>query len=111
LLADIDRKHKSQLDEVRQELAVLKGQLAELRVEAKLRGSLDDMEARLLRMEARPTSARLKSITGWKRRTACSYVGCGCRTQKNAQGGMRVLAGAVEWYSAVASAAAKFANC
>jgi len=62
-----ERKTRQKLEAehsvTRQELAALKNEVAELRGELKTRAALAEMEARLMRMEATPTSARLKTVS------------------------------------------------
>jgi hypothetical protein len=60
LLGPIEKQHKAALYELRVELAALKGELAELRAEAKVRGALDDVQARLDMLETPP---RLKTVS------------------------------------------------
>ncbi len=58
VIAPIEKKHRAALDALRAEVALLKSEVAELRAEAKLRGSLDDLQARLAKLETPP---RLKA--------------------------------------------------
>ena len=48
---------------VRQELAALKSEVAELRAEAKVRGTVDDLQARLDQIEQYGNRPVLKAIT------------------------------------------------
>ena len=58
VLGPIEKKHRVALDELRTEVAALRNELAECRAEAKVRGSLDDVQARLAKLETPP---RLKA--------------------------------------------------
>ena len=61
---DARQKAEVEIAVVKQELAALKTEVAELRGELKTRSALADMEARLARMEAPSSPARLKTIAG-----------------------------------------------
>ena len=54
MLAGVEKKHKAALDELRTEVAALRNELAECRAEAKVRGTLDDVQARLAKLETPP---------------------------------------------------------
>jgi len=65
VLVDIEKQQKAAIDDVRQELATLRNELAELRGEAKLRGSLDAVTERLDRIEQERSARQpLKAISG-----------------------------------------------
>ena len=57
VLAPIEKEHKAALDELRAEVAALKSELSELRAEAKVRSAIDDVQARLAKLET-PTRLR-----------------------------------------------------
>ena len=58
-LAPVATKHRAALDELCAEVAVLRNEFAEYRAEAKVRGALDDVQARLAKLETPP---RLKAM-------------------------------------------------
>ena len=66
VFGQVEKRHAEALDEVRQELAALKRELAEVRAEAKVRGAIDDVQARLDKIEqtARPALRTIgKAVT------------------------------------------------
>jgi hypothetical protein len=60
VLGDFQKQNKVALDDLRTEVAALKREVSELRAEAKVRGSLDDVQARLEKLET-PTRLRAAS--------------------------------------------------
>ena len=61
---DARQRAEVEIAVVKQELQALKNEFADLRGELKTRSALADMEARLARMEAPSSPARLKTIAG-----------------------------------------------
>ena len=60
LLGGIEKKHKAALDALRSEVALLKRELAETRAEMGVRSAVDDLQARLAKLETPP---RLKAAS------------------------------------------------
>jgi hypothetical protein len=60
MLGSIQKKYKAAVDELRSEVTTLKREVVGLRAEAKLRGTLDDMRARLEKLETPP---RLRAMS------------------------------------------------
>ena len=58
VIAPIEKKYQTQLDELRTEVATLKRLVSEMHAEAKVRGALDEVQARLAKLETPP---RLKA--------------------------------------------------
>ena len=58
VIGGIQKQNQAAFDALRAEAAALKSEVSELRAEARLRGSLDDVQARLAKLETPP---RLKA--------------------------------------------------
>ena len=58
VLGRVENRHKEALDDLRAELAALRTEVSQLRAETKLCGALDDVQARLAKLETPP---RLKA--------------------------------------------------
>ena len=64
VLGSIEEKHNAALDEMRAEVATLKREVSELRAEARVCGSLDELQARLDKIEHERTAhTPLKAVT------------------------------------------------
>ena len=62
VIGGIQKQNQAAFDALRAEAAALKSEVSELRAEARLRGSLDDVQARLAKLETPPRLRPLAKV-------------------------------------------------